>query len=117
MAIPKPLKARLAQLEARVASLPDREAERESKRLYELHFLTWATRGSFEDIPEKERDPEMWESVVEYGPIFLGFIWEGHHPGREECLAAGVDFTLADDSDVIGAPKYGAPGPDTPRKL
>jgi hypothetical protein len=109
---------RLEKLEARVASLPDREAERERKRLYELHFVTWATRGSFADIPEKQRDPEMWESVVEYAPIFLGYIWEGFHPGREEFLAAGVDFTLADDvSDVIGGRKYGAPGPDTPRKL
>jgi len=118
MTIPKQLKARLEKLEARVAHLPDREAEQESERLFELHFLTWATRGFFEDIPEKQRHPGMWESVVEYGPMSLGFVWEGHHPGREEYLAAGVDFTLADElSGVICAPKYGAPDPATPRKL
>ena len=101
-----------------MAYLPDPEAERERKRLYELHFLTWARRDFFEDITEKDRDPELWKSIVErYGPVFLGLIWKGHYPGREEYLAAGVDFTLAYTSNGIGVPKYGAPGPDTPRKL
>ena len=102
-----------------MAYLPDPEAEREWERLYELYFLTWARRGSFEDITERDRDPELWKSIVErYGPVFLGLIWKGHYPGREEYLAAGVDFTLADElSGVICAPKYGAPDPATPRKL
>jgi len=104
-----------------VEALPDpvaeQEAELERARLFELHWLTWATGGSFEDIPEKDRDPEIWESVLRYGPILLGYVWEGFEPGREELLAIGVDFTLADDLDIVSAPKYGAPGPDTPRKL
>ena len=121
MGISKGLQARLARLEAKVEALPDpvaeQEAELERARLFELHWLTWATGGSFEDIPEKDRDPEIWESVLRYGPILLGYVWEGFEPGREELLAIGVDFTLADDLDIVSAPKYGAPGPDTPRKL
>ena len=123
MGIPQRLQARLARLEAKVEALSDleaeQEAEREWKRLFELHFLTWATRGSFEDIPEKDRYPELWESVVSTGPISLGLVWEGFKPGREELLASGVDFTLARalSGSIVSAPKYGAPGPDTPRKL
>ena len=118
MGIPQRLQARLARLEAKVEALPDLEAELEWKTPLELHFLTWATRGSFEDIPEKDRDPEMWEFFCKHGPLFLGDIWKGFEPGREEYLAAGVDFTLADDLPGFhSAPEYGAPGPDTPRKL
>jgi hypothetical protein len=116
--IPKHLEERLGRLEARVAALPDPEAERERMRRTELHFMTWATRGSFEDIPEADRDPEQWEYAVSFGPMFLGLIWEGFDPGREELLAAGVDFTLAaENTDYYAFREYGAPGPDTPRKL
>jgi hypothetical protein len=60
----------------------------------------------------------MWESVVIRGPISLGLVWEGFEPGREELLASGVDFTLAAAlPGIVCAPEYGAPGPDTPRKL
>ena len=60
---------------------------------------TWFLGGSFEDIPEKDRDPSMWEHAVKYGPVFLKMIWEGDMPGREELLVAGVDFTQAKDAD------------------
>ena len=74
--------------------------------------------GSFEDIPKEDRDPKLWKGACEIGPIQLGSIWEGLDPGREELLAAGVDFTRAYDcSDIVGVRPYGAPGPDTPRKL
>ena len=123
MGISKRLQARLARLEASVEALSDleaeQEAEREWKRLSELHFLTWATGGSFEDIPEKDRYPVMWEGVMIRGPLSLGLVWEGFEPGREELLASGVDFTLAAalPGSIVCAPEYGAPGPDTPRKL
>ena len=122
MGIPQRLQARLARLEASVEALPgpvaEQAAERERERLFELHMVTWSTRGSFEDIPEKDRDLEMWELFCEHGPLILGAIWKGFEPGREEYLAAGVDFTLADDLPGFrSAPKYGAPGPNTPRKL
>ena len=118
MGIPKRVKERLARLEARVVSLPDPEAKWERERLFKLHMLTWATRGSFEDIPEKDRDPRIWDSTVRYGGLDLGLIWEREAPGREELLADGVDFTLAwDVHELIYDRPYGAPGPDTPRKL
>ena len=84
-----------------------------------LHFEMWMFEGSFEDIPEKDRDPELWEFFVRYSPVFLGLIWEGERPGREELLAAEVDFTRAYDDgyDIVGVRPYGAPGPNTPRKL
>ena len=117
MGIQKRGKDWLTRLEARVRCLPDPEAERERERLLERHIFTWSLRGSLDDIPEKDRDLELWEFAVEYGPIFLGLVWEGEQPGREELLAAGVDFTLARDVSLVGGRPYGAPGPDTPRKL
>jgi hypothetical protein len=119
MGISKHLQARLARLEAKVEALPDLEAELEWKTPLELHFLTWATRGSFEDILEKDRCPIMWKGAEIRGPLSLGLVWEGFEPGREELLASGVDFTLAAalSGSIVSAPEYGAPGPDTPRKL
>ena len=113
MAIPKRVEERLTRLGASVRCLPDPEAESERERLFlELHFFTWAIGGSLGDIPEKDRDLELWEFAVEYGPISLGLVWEGKQPGREELLAAGVDFTLARDvSELVSGRPYGAPGP------
>ena len=58
-----------------------------------------------EDVPEKDRDPSMWEHAVKYGPVFLRMIWEGAMPRREELLAAGVDFTRVEgvDEDDVAA--------------
>jgi hypothetical protein len=78
---------------------------------------TWTLGGSLEDVPQKDRDPGLWDFAVSYGPVYLGLVWEGDLPGREEDLAAGVDFTRAMDcSDSVGGRLYGAPGPGTPRK-
>ncbi len=118
MGIHKRARERLTRLEASVRCLPDPEAERERERLLELHCFTWSIGGSLGDIPEKDRGLELWEFAAEYGPIFLGLVWEGRQPARDELLAAGVDFTLARDvSELVGGRPYGAPGPDTPRKL
>ena len=95
----KSLEARLARLEARVAAIPDPEERDASTERWILHVDTWSLGGSFEDIPEKDRDPIMWEDVAKYGPAFLKMIWEENMPGREELLAAGVDFTRAKDAD------------------
>jgi hypothetical protein len=100
-----------------VAAIPEpEEGEANDKRFY-LHMETWFLGGSFEDVPEEERDPSLWELAVSCGPVYLGLVWEGGLPGREEGLADGVDFTRAMDcSDSVGGRPYGAPGPDTPRK-
>ena len=97
MRIPKHLVERLARLEARVASLPDPEAEREKERVFGLHHLTWLDGGSFEDIPEKDRDRELWEQACYYGPALLAILWDKGGPERDEALADGVDFTRALD--------------------
>jgi len=78
-----------------VAYLPDPEAERESKRLRELHYLTWLYEGSFEDIPEEDRDRELWEQDCDLGPVLLAIMWDCGGPELDEALAAGVDFTRA----------------------
>ena len=79
-----------------MAYLPDPEAQRESKRLRELHYLTWLDGGSFEDIPEEDRDRKVWEAHCNFGPVLLKLIWKGRLPGREELLDAGIDFTRAE---------------------
>ena len=113
----KALEARLARLEARVAAMPDPKEEEASNKRFYLHMKTWMIGGSFENIPQKDRDPSLWDFAVSYGPVYLGLVWEGYLPGREEDLAAGVDFTRAMDcSDIVGGRFLGAPGPDTPRK-
>jgi hypothetical protein len=98
-----------------VAYLPDPEAERESKRLRELHYLTWLDEGSFEDIPEEDRDRELWELHCSYGPVLLEMIWEGELPGREELLDAGIDFTRASGitEDNVRAYLNRTSGPNT----
>ena len=113
----KSLKARLARLEVRVAAITDPKEQEESERVLLLHVETWFLGGSFEGIPKKDRDPSLWEHAVKYGPGYLGLVWEGILPGREECLADGVDFTRARDrSYIVGGRPCGAPSPDTPRK-
>ena len=118
MEIPKHLKARLAQLEARVASLPDPKAEREWKRLVSVHYTTWLDEGSFEDISEEDRDRELWGRACYYGPILLAVIWSGGQPGREALLASGVDFTRAAgiDEDDVRAYLNRTSDPNTPHK-
>ena len=101
-----------------MAYLPDPEAERESKRLWKLHLLTWLVEGSFEDIPEEDRDRELWGRACYYGPLLLASIWRGEEPGREELLAAGVDFTRASrvTEDDVRAYLNGTSDPNTPHK-
>jgi hypothetical protein len=114
----KSLEARLAHLEARVAAIPDPKEQEARDERWILHTDTWLLEGSFEDIPEKDREPTMWETLSRYGPSYLGLVWEEILPGREEYLASGVDFTRARGcEDFVGGRPYGAPGPDTPRKL
>src|SRR5215216_3253080 len=110
----KRLEARLARLEVTFKDLGDlAKAEQERKSLLELHIHTWLFGGSFEDIPEKERDLELWEFCCEYGPVWLGLVWENHLPGRDQLLAAGVDFTRAEgiDEEMVGSRPHGAGGP------
>jgi hypothetical protein len=116
----KRLEARLARLEVSLKGLSDRaNKEQEKKSVLERHIRTWLFGGSFEDIPEKVRDLGLWEFCCEYGPVWLGLVWEEHLPGREQLLAAGVDFTRADgiDEEIVGARPYGADGPNAPPKL
>jgi hypothetical protein len=99
VAIPKRVEARLVRLEASVKALPDPAAEREKERVSKLHYWTWLLGGPFEDIPEKDRDPELWEQACRYGHVLLEYIWEGAPDEREELLAAGVDFTQVEGID------------------
>jgi hypothetical protein len=99
----KALEAHHARLEARVAALPDPKEQEARDERWNLHADMWLLEGCFEDIPEKDRDPSMWESLSRYGPSYLGLVWEGILPGRKEYLAAGVDFARASGcEDFIG---------------
>jgi hypothetical protein len=113
------LEARLARLEASVKGFGDPAEGQEKESLLELHIHTWLVGGSFEDIPEKERDLELWEFCRKYGPVWLGLVRDGHLPGREQLLAAGVDFTRAEGigEDIVGGRPYGAGGPNAPPKF
>ena len=86
--------------------------------LYEQHVHTWLMGGSFEDIPEKDRNPTLWEEASKYGPVWLGLVREGVLPGHKELLAAGVDFTRAMDvgGGIVGKRRNHAPAPTTRRK-
>jgi hypothetical protein len=97
----KALEARLARLEARVATIPDPKEQNASTQGWILHVDTWFLGGSFEDIQEKDREPSMWEQALKYGPVFLKMIWEGNMPGREVLLAAGVDFSRVRGADQV----------------
>lgn len=112
------LEVRLARLEARVAAIPDREQEKERKRVWFLHEDAWLLGGTLEDIPEKDRDPSSWECLSEYGPVYLEMVWEGLLDGREVLLAAGVDFTRLEsiDEDDIRGHINRTSDPHTPHK-
>jgi hypothetical protein len=114
------LEARLTRLEARVAAIPDPEEQKEARRVFLLHQDAWLVGGSLEDVPVKDRDPSTWEILSEYGPLYLKMIWEGILDGRDELLAAGVDFTRlegVDEDDVAAVRAPGLPGPDVHLKL
>jgi len=58
----KGLRARLARLEARKGGSSSQgafKAAPPSEDIVVLHVHTWATGGSLEDIPEKDRDPSL----------------------------------------------------------
>lgn len=100
-----------------MAYLPDPEAERESKRLLELHHLTWLAEGSFEDIPEEDRDRELWEQACDLGPVLLAIMWDCGGPELDEALADGVDFTRAGiTEDEIRAYLNRTSDPNIPHK-
>jgi hypothetical protein len=112
--------ARLARLEARIFSIPDPEEEKEEERVLSLYLEVWDREGTLEDIPEKDRDPETREFVSDCALAYLTMVWEGILDGREEALAAAVDFTRlegVDEDDVAAVRACGAPGPDPPPKL
>ncbi len=114
----KALEARLAHLEARVAAIPDPKVQEARDERWILHIDTWLHEGSIEDIPEKDCDSSMWNSLSQYGPSYMGLVWEEILPGREEFLAAGGEFMRARDcEDFVGGRPFDVPGPDTPRKL
>jgi hypothetical protein len=103
----KALYERLERLERKIpqaAHQTERETEREEWReLFLRHFRVWAVGGELEEVPAEIRDTEMWAYAEQHGPVFLGLVWEGILEGREEFIAAGIDFTLAEDcSDIVG---------------
>ena len=97
------LQERINRLERKIPRPVD-QTEREGRtELLLRHFRVWAVGGEIEEVPEGIRDAEMWAHVEESGPVFLGLVWEGILEGREEFLAAGIDFTLAGEcSDIVG---------------
>ena len=107
---------RLERLERKIPR-PAEQTEREgSTELYLEHFRVWAIGGEIEEIPEGIRDAEMWAHAEEYGPVFLGLVWEGILEGREEFLAAGIDFTLAEEcSDIVGGRLHPPPRSESQR--
>ena len=114
------LEARLARLEARVAAIPDPEEEKKRERAVGMYLNVWDCGGTLEEVPEKYRDPGLWAFVSKYAPVYLGMVWEGTLEGREECLAAGVDFTRlegVDEDDVAAARASVAPGTGMAPKL
>jgi len=116
----KKLRARLARLEARKggSSNPGTPKTPSTDHLHVLHVHTWATGAAFEDIPEKDRYPELWETALRYGPLYLGLVREEVLPGYKELLKAGVDFTRATDvgAGSVGKGRNHAPAPDTLRQ-
>ena len=97
------LHGRLERLERKMPQPADQSEREGSTELFLEHFRVWAVGGELEEIPEEIRDAEMWARAEEYGPVFLGLVWEGILEGREEFLEAGVDFTLAEDcTDIVG---------------
>ena len=117
MRIPEHLVGRLARLEARVESLRDPEAEREGKRLHLLYHYTWLDGGSLEDIPEEDRDPQLWKLHTTSFLEAFELYWEGSVPVPQELLEAGIDFKRAegvDEDSVRAFLKRVIYEPDTP---
>jgi hypothetical protein len=111
------LRERLNRLERQIPRPAD-QTEREgwTESLLLRHCKTWAVRGELEEIPEAIRDAKMWACAEEYGPVFLGLVWEGILEGREEFLAGGVDFTLAEEcSDIVGGRLHPPPRSESQR--
>jgi hypothetical protein len=110
------LQERLNRLERQIPRPADQTEREGSTELLLWHFRVWAVGGELEEIPEEIRDAEMWAYAEEYGPVFLGLVWEGVLEGREEFLAAGVDFTLAEEcSDIVGGRLHPPPRSESQR--
>jgi hypothetical protein len=114
--VKKALHERLQRLERKIPR-PAVQTEKEGRtELLIRHFRVWAVGGEIEEIPEGIRDAEMWAHAEEYGPVFLGLVWEGILEGREEFLAAGIDFTLAEEcSDIVGGRLHPPPRSESQR--
>ena len=92
------LHERLEQLERRIPQpIYQEERERRTAEFLE-HFTVWSQGRMLEEVRAEIRDVQMWQSAQDYGPVFLELVREGSIDGREELLAAGVDFTLAERS-------------------
>jgi len=114
----KALYERLERLERKIPQPADQtgwDTEQEGRTELALrHLRVWAVGGKLEELPAEIRDAEMWAHAEEYGPVFLGLVWEGILEGREEFIAAGVDFTLAEDcSDIVGGRLHPPPRPES----
>ena len=109
------LEARLARLEAHILAIPDPEEQKAREQVLMAHLETWLLGGSFEDVVEKDRDPALWEFDLRDGPVYLEMVWKGLLDGREELLAAGLDFARlggVEEDDVAAARASGATGPE-----
>jgi hypothetical protein len=73
------------------------------------HFRVWPVGREIEEVPAEIRDAQMCAYTEEYGPVYLGLVWEGILEGCEEFLAAGIDFTLAEDCSDIGGGRLHPP--------
>jgi hypothetical protein len=112
----KALQERLERLERKIPRPAVQTEEEGWTELALRHFRVWAVGGEIEEIPEGIRDAEMWAYAEEYGPVFLGLVWEGILEGREEFLAAGIDFTLAEEcSDIVGGRLHPPPRSESQR--
>jgi hypothetical protein len=110
------LQERLVRLERQIPRPADQTGQEGSTELSLEHFRVWAVGGELEEIPEEKRDAKMWAYAEEYGPVFLGLVWEGILEGREEFLAAGIDFTLAGEcSDIVGGRLHPPPRSESQR--
>ena len=98
--------------------LPDPEAEREWVRIFFLHFHTWFDGGSLEDIPEKDRDPSVWEIICYYRDAIMEMVEKEVVDGSEELPAADIDFTrdAGVDEDTIRDQSNRTSGPNIPHK-
>jgi hypothetical protein len=110
------LQKRLNRLERKIPRPADQTEQEGRTELHLRHFKVWAVGGEIEEVPEEIRDAEMWAHAEEYGPVFLGLVWEGTLEGREEFLAAGIDFTLAEEcSEIVGGRLHPPPRSESQR--